>query len=123
MMFLAFHSQPYVCFCQSKCGHLVHGQVHTTAAPIFPNVAQDIGDLQSDTQLDRIGDGLFARETDDVHAHQSNGGCYAIGVRNHVLERAIAFLAHIAPDAVDELVSIGLGNLITNGYIILHFLR
>jgi len=47
-----------------------------------------------------------------VHAHQSDGGCHAIGVSNHLLERAIAFLAQVTPDAVDELFSIALGNLI-----------
>jgi hypothetical protein len=47
-----------------------------------------------------------------VHAHQADGGCHAIGVSNYLLERAIAFLAKVAPDAVDELFSIALGNLI-----------
>ncbi len=45
---------------QSKRIQLFTRQVQATRFPILTNVAQDIGQLQGDAELDRVGDSLLS---------------------------------------------------------------
>ncbi len=53
---------------QAKGRELIVRQIHTIRAPVFADIAQNVGYLQSDAEFDRIRNGFRLTEADDVHA-------------------------------------------------------
>ena len=82
------------------------GQVQPAGAPVFADVAQNVGHLQRHAQLDRVGDGVFAGEADDVHAHQPDGGGDAVAVCGELFEGFVANQFEIAGHSFDQLFGV-----------------
>src|SRR5581483_12103896 len=78
-------------------------QVDAAALEIGPDVAQDVGQLQRYSQVQRVLRRRVARAAEDANADQAHGRRDATAVLEEIIERLVAAVDQIHFDAVDDI--------------------
>ncbi len=90
---------------QAKPFDVFQRKVDAAPTGVFTHIAQDIGQLQGDAELDGIVKGLVGPETGDVHGHQPNGGSHAITVVRQFFPRLVRAHRQVHRHAIQQFLS------------------
>src|SRR5579883_1747941 len=101
-----------VIFAETKLRQFIKRQVEPAGLPVFTDIAEDIGQLQGNAQLDGIGQCRSSLKVDDVHDHQANGRGHAIAISGKVAKGCISLLAQITGNAFYQLRHVTMWNVI-----------